>query len=110
MLTVPKYRLLPTPTNGRAPYINGLVQEKHNSIANIFLALSLQYKEGPIPLNCAITKDNQTKIKYNDQFQVKNIPRNLQNTCFISLANQSLLGITTILHFCLFCVIAVALF
>ena len=76
----------------------------------IFLALSLRYRDGSILLNCAITKDNQPKIEYHDHFQVKNISRNLQNTCFISLTNQSHLGITIVLHFCLFCVIAVVIF
>ena len=40
----------------------------------------------------------------------KEYSRNIQNTCFISLVNQSHLGITTILHICLFCVIAVVIF
>ena len=76
----------------------------------IFLALSLQYRDGSILLNCANTKDNQPKIEYHDQFQVRKILRNLQNTCFISLAHRSHLGITIILLFCLFCIIAVAIF
>ena len=49
-----------------------------------FFSLSLQYRNGSILLNCAITKENQPKIEYHDQFLVKNISRNLQNTCFIS--------------------------
>ena len=76
----------------------------------IFLELSLRYRDGSILLNCAITKDNQPKIEYHDHFQIKNILRNLQYTSFISLINQSPLGITIVLHFCLFCVIAVAIF
>ena len=76
----------------RAPYIDGLVQERCNSIADA-LELHLSCTEpwiqgyGSILLNCAITKDNQLKIEYHDQFQVKKILRNLQNTCFISLTN-----------------------
>ena len=100
----------------RAPYIDGLVQERCNSIADTLeLRLSCtepSIQDGSILLNCEITKDNQPKIEYHDQFQVKKILWNLQNTCFISLANQSYMyfGITTILLFCLFCVIVVAIF